>query len=233
MLAQGYFEVAGLTDPDRPTWIYDLLARYEGLHVIAIGVDDIDLCYADLRSRDIEVPPPASLFRDVEIDGKNHVAEFKHVRTNFDQFPEARFVFVQHATPDLLWRPHLLSHRNGALSLQEVQLGTDQFVVTVKNLERLFGIPANLEDGWVGTFNLARGALKVFSSAALTRTYGDLDYPRFPSVTGCRFDVADMKQLQAFLGAAEVRARGTGERLWIAPKDANGMILEFGKANDA
>jgi catechol 2,3-dioxygenase-like lactoylglutathione lyase family enzyme len=233
MLAEGYFEVAGVTAPDRPTWIYDLLARYEGLHVVAIGVDDIDRCYEDLRSREVDVPPPGSLFREVEIDGKAHVAEFKHVRTDFDQYPEARFVFVEHATPHLLWRPNLLRHRNGARALRQIYIGADNFSETANRFARLFGAAPKLDGDSVATFGLGRGTIKVFSSAGLRRAFGAAEHPRLPSVVGCQIEVEALAKVRSILVDAGVAVGTEKQTVLVPPQAAHGALLSFVETAEA
>ena len=116
MFRRGYLEILGVTDPALHSSAKGLLEDYEGLHIVAFGVADADRAFAALNAVSPGINPVRALERDAAFgaDGREtRRAAFRNVYTDRTTFPEARFIFIEHSTPDVLWQPHLLGHPNG------------------------------------------------------------------------------------------------------------------------
>ena len=64
MFREGYLEIIGLTDASMYSTVKDMVARYEGLHIVAIGCADADAAYAQFQQAGEPVEAPRALERD-------------------------------------------------------------------------------------------------------------------------------------------------------------------------
>ncbi|MCU0985665.1 MAG: VOC family protein [Acetobacteraceae bacterium] len=115
MLRQGYLELIAVVDPALPSNTLDrFLARYEGLHILAFGIDDAEAELSRLRAEGVTIPGIAWLERPVDTPEGMRTARF--ARLPLPEAPEGRIQLIRHMTPELLWQPDLLDHRNHAVS---------------------------------------------------------------------------------------------------------------------
>jgi len=108
MFAEGYLEIIGLTDPEKYSSVKDMVGRYEGLHIIAIGVDPApgtgataDAARDELVRRGVPVEAPRSLERDAAFgprDEETRRAKFRNCYLDRQQYTEGRFLYIQHLT---------------------------------------------------------------------------------------------------------------------------------------
>ena len=96
------------------------IARYEGLHVIAFGTDDAAATAGALRKAGLDGDGPRPLERPIE--DAEQLAKFEIVDFVAPALPEAYFFAIRHGTPDLLWKPELLTHPNGVVSLEALTI---------------------------------------------------------------------------------------------------------------
>ncbi len=141
MLPATYIEL--LVAPVAHPWLDHYRAFGEGLAAIALATEDADATYAQLKAKGAR--PPMDLSRPVE----GGVAKFRLVQ--IDGAPQV--FFVQHLTRQLVWRPELQSHTNGARELAKVSLNAKKpFEGTPKSIDweasselRIEGLRTNLE----------------------------------------------------------------------------------------
>jgi catechol 2,3-dioxygenase-like lactoylglutathione lyase family enzyme len=101
---------------------YDLdgpLSRYEGLHVMHFGADNLDVVAARL---DREGTPHAAIAPFQRLVETEDGPRMMHARTlHFPQGanPEALLQIAQHLTPELVLQPRYMQHRNGAKAVTE------------------------------------------------------------------------------------------------------------------
>ena len=50
---------------------------------------------------------------------------FRNIFSRDADCPEARYIVIEHQTPELLWQPELMQHENGAYGLEEAWLVAD------------------------------------------------------------------------------------------------------------
>lgn len=125
-----YLEILGVIDSNRWASItrkqrgpFDLdepLQRYEGLHVLHLGADDLDPVHRRLQEsglRPSDIRPFQRLVDTVEGP--------KMMRARALSFPpgsnpEALLQIAQHETPEIVLQPRYMQHPNGAHSITEV-----------------------------------------------------------------------------------------------------------------
>src|ERR1700761_5451362 len=118
-----YLELIGLpsgTDILRK----DVLESPRGLNGLVFKADDIDACLGELRASGVAMLEPQSFSRPVTIDGVEHLARFRTVRTAPELFAAGRVYYCQHFTPELVWHRPWMSHPNGVRGLSELVVVT-------------------------------------------------------------------------------------------------------------
>jgi hypothetical protein len=127
MFEHDYLELVGLpsgTDVLRK----DVLESPRGLNGLVFQASDIDACQRTLCDSGLAMLEPQSFSRPVTIDGVEHLARFRTVRTAPELFEAGRVYYCQHYTPELVWHRPWMSHSNGVRALSEL-------VIVTSNLE--------------------------------------------------------------------------------------------------
>lgn len=137
-LKHGYIELIAILDPA----LYDntlnaFLARYPGMHILALAIEDPEANLARMRAAGIDIPGIAWLERPVEAGGP--IAKF--ARLPFPDPPEGRVQLIRHLTPELVWQEKWMDHANKAVALEEAILCAAAPAETAARLSRLSGLP--------------------------------------------------------------------------------------------
>lgn len=137
-LRHGYIELIAILDPA----LYDntlnaFLARYPGMHILALAMEDAEGNLARMRAAGIDIPGIAWLERPVEAGGP--IAKF--ARLPFPDPPEGRVQLIRHLTPELVWQEKWMNHANKAVALEEAILCAKAPAETAARLSRTSGLP--------------------------------------------------------------------------------------------
>jgi hypothetical protein len=127
MFEHDYLELIGLpsgTDKLRK----EVLESPRGLNGLVFKADDVDASLRQLRAGGLETLEPQSFSRPVTIDGVEHLARFRTIRTAPGLFEAGRVYYCQHYTPELVWHRPWMTHANGVSALSEL-------VVVTSNVE--------------------------------------------------------------------------------------------------
>ena len=228
MFEHGYLELIGVWNPDLWSPTADMLARYEGLHIVALRDPDADAAYATLAARDSRINLPRHLTREIDVDGTTQTLAFRNIMAHRDRFPEAYLLFIEHRTPELLWRDELLAQPNGVVALEEVYLCAAEFDAATERFATILASEAERPAQGVAAFRIDRGRLIMFDRAAARARFPDAALPAPPSALGCCFRVRDIAHTRRFLedrGLDPAPDDGNGVR--VAPPFANGAVLVF------
>jgi hypothetical protein len=241
-LRHGYIELIAILDAGRFAHGLDgFLARYAGLHIIALAMEDEAANLARLRQAGLAISGVAWLERPVEPGGP--IARF--ARLPLPDAPEGRLQLIRHLTAELVWDARWMSHRNGAVALESVILASDTPAETAARLSRLAGLP--LEPDPAGGFLLAlpgaagaagpqapvlRTTLRVLPAAALPGVLPGVAAPASPCIAGMVVRTGDANAgIRALLAAEGIPARPApglwGEGLLVSPDHAGGAALVF------
>ncbi len=223
MLRRGYLELIGVTDPVYQGRLRADIARYEGLHVIAFGSEDAAATAGALRQAGLEVTGPRPLERPIE----EQLAKFEIVDFVAPALPEAHFFAIRHGTPDLLWKPDLLTHPNGVVSLDALTIAVADPAEFAGRLGRFLSATPVAEDGLL--LKLSPGHVRIVDGAWLAAHLPDKT-PALPYVAGLGLGVADLAKTADLLTKNAIPFRRKGGALLVAPTDACGAFLEFRQA---
>jgi catechol 2,3-dioxygenase-like lactoylglutathione lyase family enzyme len=186
MLERGYLELIGIVDPA----LYDnqlgaFLARYHGIHILALGTADAEAQVERLRASGLIVSGVRPMQRPVATPAGMDEVRFK--RVPLADAPEGRIQLIEHLTPDLMWQEHLLDHPNRVVALTETVLCVGNVAATAERFRHLAGIDP-LRHGRARIFAFAAGRLVLCDPASLGDFMNDVTPPTLPWFAG--FSVA-------------------------------------------
>ena len=186
MLEEGYIEIIGIVDRT----LYDnelgrFLARYHGIHIMALGVGDAETQLTRLREAGLAAPGVRPMQRKVATPSGEALVRFK--RVPLADAPEGRIQLIEHLTPELMWQPHLLAHPNRAVALTETVLCVADVAAAADRFRRLAGV-VPLRLGAAHIFAFASGRLVLCDPASLGDFMTEPTPPTLPWFAG--FSVA-------------------------------------------
>ena len=234
MFREGYLEIIGLTDPTIYSSVKDMVARYEGLHIVAIGSGNADAAYAEFQKAGAPVEAPRALERDAPFGPDNREmrrAKFRNMYVERNGFTEGRFIFIEHLTRDVLWQPHLLDHPNGATGIDAVYFVVADPEATARKFAPLFSERIERLPGVV-KLTLDRGTFWLTEEKAWRERVPGSFVPPLPSPAGFGIRVESIEATRKYLDCAGVRVHAgmNPSQLWVAPEDACGAAIQFSQA---
>jgi catechol 2,3-dioxygenase-like lactoylglutathione lyase family enzyme len=234
MFESGYLELLGLVDASLPSNVKQMVARYEGLHIVALECASADETYRHAVALGVAAREPITLERDASfgIDGSaTRRARFRNVYLDPVAYPEGRFILIEHCTPDVLWQPHLLEHANGAIGLDAVYFVSADVSDTVRRFAALFGQPKQV--GEAHQFVLPRGSLWVTSETTMRAAAPECQSAPLHPVAAASIRVKSLVTLEQLLKENGVRFSrgttflGTQPCLWVGSTEAEHAVLQF------
>ena len=238
MFREGYLEIIGLTDPTMYSSVKEMVERYEGLHIVAIGCGNADTAWAGFQASGAPVDPIRFLERDAAFgpgDREVRRARFRNMYVDRQKFNEAKFLFIEHMTRDVLWQPHLLDHPNGALGMEAIYFVVPDPAATAAKFAPLFSARVEELPG-VTRLALGRGSLWLTTEAQWRDKVPGAFVPPQPAPAGFGIRVASLEATRKYLASQGVRTHeamhGSGKSgappsLWVAPEDACGAAIQF------
>ena len=234
-LRHGYIELLAIFDPSLfDNQVKRFIARYEGLHILALGMQDEMANLARMQAAGIPIPGVAWLERPID---KPDGPRAKFARLPFPDAPEGRIQLIRHLTPELIWDPRWMDHANHADAVVAMIMASAEPAETATRLSRLMGLPF-LPDP-AGGFQIrlpgAAGAagpqspametlVRILEPDALGQVLPGVVAPTLPFMAGMVVRTDD--------GNAAVRALGlplvaAPDGLMVPPELAGGAALVF------
>ncbi len=225
MLQHGYLELIALIDPSIPDRLHAQLDRYAGLQIIALGIHDSDATLARLRQAGLAIDGVTPLERPVDdADPQGPQARFE--RIPLPDAPEGTIQLIKHLTRDAIWQPRFTTHRNAAVSLEEVVLAVPDPAQTAARFSRLAGLPVVPDPAGGFALPMERGRVRMVPPDALGTIYPGVSAPAIPCIAGMTVATADgCAALRPFL--AGVAHSDVAGGVLVAPEDAGGAALLF------
>jgi len=231
MFENGYLEILGLVDAALHSSAKPMLERYQGAHIVAIGSGDADMAFEELSKRFDGIQPAAALERDAAFgpnDEETRRAAFRNMYLDPESFPEAKMIFIEHLTRDVLWQPHLMTHANGATGIAEAALCVADPAETSGKLSRLFAMEPKEPMPGVAVFGLNRGNIYVVSPEGLAGWTPGVAPPTLPWVAAVGFTVKDLDATRQFLAGRDIPTNDHKyPALWVAPEHTCGPVVSF------
>lgn len=236
MFREGYLEIMSATGEATPlaALLRDAIARYEGLHLLAFAVADAEARHAALPSRHFKPLPLVRLRRPVPAGGGEESCRFDVVRLPPGAMPEGRIQLVTHHTPELVWRPELVVHANGAEALTGVLIAVDDPSEVAIRFSRFADRQALFADPDQSELELQRGRVVFVRTPRLASLLPQCaPPPALPYMAALAVRCRDIERLARHLVAATVDFHRDGTRILVSPGQACGMTVVFHDAATA
>ena len=216
----GYIEALGqVADTPLGAELASGVARYEGLHLIALAherVEEHDAGGTDMR-------PTVFLRRPLE-DGRIVRATVR--RATAEAMPEGRVQLLTHETPELIWLPGMDRHANAARALT----GFLQIVADPEEAADRYARFANRPARKLGpVFEIAleRGRFALAGPDALGALLPDATHPPPPFGAAVGIESADLDRTRFLLANAGITVHGRPDRLLVPPQEGLGAWIDF------
>ena len=226
MLQHGYLELIAILDPAVPDeGMGARLARYAGLQIIALGIEDAAATLGQLRRAGLDVPGIAHLERPVD-DSDPNGPQARFERLPLPDAPEGLIQLIRHLTREAIWQPRFMAHRNNAVSLDEVVLAVPDPAETAARFSRLAGLPVAPDVVAGFALPMPRGRVRMLPPEAIGKVYPGVTAPAVPSIVGFTLQTSDacvaVRPLLAGLPHAAI-----GDGVLVMPEAAGGAALLF------
>jgi hypothetical protein len=223
-LQRGYVELLALVQPGLPdNGLGPLLDRYEGAHILAMGMEDANANLERLRGAGLGIEAVAPLERPTPEGGR---ARFE--RLPYPYAPEGRIQLIRHLTPELLWQPQWLEHPNGAVALEEMFLVSATPLDSAARLSRLAGLAVEPRaTGGLAMRFRDESRVTILAPDELAATLPGVEPPTLPWMAGFAVRTGDGNAAIArLLAGRPVTALPEGGLL-VPPALAGGAALLF------
>lgn len=220
----GYVELTQIESASPDHHLAPWAGRHFGLHILALGVDDIRAAHERCRYAGVPVREPARASRAIEYGARHGEARFEWFMLEPNASPEGLLCLVRHETPGLVHQREVESHPNGALALEGV------YVVTVEpqDFEHRLAIVAGARPAGAGTIALGGCWIRVLSPGGFAACFPGAKEPPAPCLAGFAVRVADLRRARAAVAPGFVApAPAPGGGFWVNGPDAGGCVVEF------
>ena len=186
MLEHGYLEfLAPTMDTPNAQRLRSAMQRYPGVHLCCFGTPDAEGEHSRLKTHGFEPQPLVQLNRKVST---GEMARFSVARPSINAMPEGRIQFVQHHTPEALWRPQYLGHTNNVVKLACVFAVADDPVAAGARWARFAALLPRPAGSFVH-LPAARGHVLIGKRESWTALLGDA--PAAPALAGYALECRD------------------------------------------
>ncbi len=232
MLEEGYLEFLTPTgDTPIAQQLRNSIKRYTGLHLIALGTVAPEADHARLEKQGFSPLPAVALQREIGTAEGRGTARFTVVRVPPGTMAEGRIQYCQQHTPELLWQPRWLEHRNAARGLAAVILCVADPQEAAQRYARYTGLlPQVSATQW--RIDTQRGALLFATPDAVEKHLG-VSAPSLPWIAGYVLTSHDLDVTRDVLAAARLDAGTHKSGLLLRWPGSLGGIVLFQKSGAA
>ncbi len=235
-----YVELLGIVDGSQ--YVSDLdefLAGGDGLYKIRLGTEDASQLADWLNGLGYPAQPTRDLGRLIGYADGEQTLRFKLVPLPAELTPGLQLDAFHHLTADLLRRPDLLSHPNGAHAIAEVTVVMESLDGVREGYGTLFGADAIRGDVRRGALSVAtgNGTLLFVTPKAFPKRHYDvaldttLSLPRLAALT---LAVRDPKATALYLSGQQIEyEREPDGTVLVSAEQACGVLLEFGWGSES
>lgn len=226
-LKRGFIEILAATHDTPLADQFKLaLARYSGLHLIALSHDDMPAQRARLSEAGFAMQPVVELRRRDRTLPGNPEVHFSVLRPQLGVMAERRVQWVKPQTPDTVWRPDTITTENGAEGLTDMLLCVDDPAAVAARYGGYAG-RAPVTRGRMHAVTLERGGLVFAGASQAAKILPDFRPPALPFMAGqaLRADLALTREALTKSGIKPVFS--SADLICIGPADALGGYMLF------
>lgn len=224
-----YLELLGYAPGEREkraeVWVHTA-----GLTGLAFRANDAATLHGEMVGNGVAVEALKSFSRPVPVGGGTKDASFRTFQLAASRVPDGRVFFCEHRTPELIWQPGMMRHRNGALEIEEhLMVATD-----MERARDLVSCVVDLSgckpDPDAVCFLAGSTRVRIMSEAAALARFGpEVPRPRngYLRMSGIGLKTASLKQTRAALEAGGIPAREFEGGLLVVSNDIPSPLLWF------
>lgn len=239
MFKDDYFELLGIVEETAANRDKrDNLEEFgEGLYAIAGRIDNALKAQQHLLELGFDVTDPQNFSRPVDLaDGRQGIAAFSTIAFNQREVPKGQVFMCEQKTRNMVWRPELLTHKNGAIGLLSVSVLSATPEKTALRYARLFkdGHSNQQGDDFVVSTGENSATIRVSLEQNFKKHFPTFNISKLPenAYAALAIKVQSLEKAKAVLVENNVASETTGENsIAIAPELASGTILEFVEKN--
>ena len=234
VFARDYFELLGLVadTPDNAPRRQLLEEAGPGLHAVACRVEDARAAGAALAELGIGTRDYGEFSRPVDLPG-GEVGEAAFATLTFEarEVPAGMMFMCEHRTRDMVWRPELMEHANGAVGLAGLVMVSNDPEAAAQRLARLFALGEVGEEA--GGFVVRTGEASAPLVAMTPEAFGEAWPGHDPAATprgafaALRIRVADLDRARDALRRGGITGTETARGVSIDPQDTAGVVVEL------
>ncbi|WP_329000230.1 VOC family protein [Kribbella sp. NBC_00709] len=236
IFADNYLEVLAVVDEARWAAVtpqqrgpFDLdrsLARYEGLHVMHFGTDDIEALYERITADGVPNGGIHPYQRTVDTEDGPQPMRARAMGFPPEANPEALVQIAQHLTPELIFQKRYQHHDNGATGVNEITVCGDN-PERYAALYTLYTGHGYHRDGDVFTVDLGRSSVRVVSPEALATLIPGAKAPAVPSLVGFTTTVTDLAATRTLLTDRGIPFDTAEDTIHVPATHGAGSVVSF------
>jgi hypothetical protein len=226
VLDAGYVELSAVHTDSPRHHLAPWLARGNGLHILAFGVEDIRAAHERCAASGLAPRALSQASRRIAYGEHHGEARFEWFMLEPDRSPEGLICFVRQVTPELVFQPAVQRHPNGALALEGTYIGCADPAGLARRLAAMTGGSWHALPGGARV-EIARGWLECLDAGALARRFPGAAAVADPSMAGLSVRTRDLAATARCLAAAGLQAHAGEARLWLDARDCAGCLIEF------
>ena len=224
---QGYLELIGIVDAGAYNPWERFLARFEGLHLLALRVANADAAYAEFTARTGTLNPPVQRARKLDVDGIERTMRFRNIFSRDEAYPEGRYIVLEHQTPEYLWQSRYQTHPNGALALETALICADDVQAQRSRLETITGSsPSQGADGVLRFAPANGGTIELHGASGFEARFGWRP-PALPCFAGVEVSFASRDAAARLMEDNGIPVERRGGEWFVGPAHTNGFILRL------
>jgi catechol 2,3-dioxygenase-like lactoylglutathione lyase family enzyme len=203
------------------------LARYEGMHVMHFGTDDLAGLHDRLTAHGVACADIRPFERNVDTPAGQQMMQAQAFSFPPQANPEGLVQIAQHLTPELVLQPRFMHHPNGARLVTESIVCASDAEEHARKYSLYTGYDYRRTGGHFEVDFGTGSRVTVITPEQVSGTVPGGTAPANPSLVGFTTLVADLDHVADLLTRNSVPFQITGTRLVVAAADACGCAVLF------
>jgi hypothetical protein len=231
-----YLEVLAVVDKERWGKIpkaqrgpYDIdphIQRYEGLHVMHFGTDNLEAVKARLSKQETPSSDIRPFQRPVDTPEGPRMMHAKSIYFPEDKNPEALIQIAQHLTPELIFQDRYMHHPNGAQTITEIIVCAENPLPYAEKYFKYTSCKNEQRDDFQ-VVDLGYSRILIVSPEKIMKLIPNFAPTTLPYLAGFTVAVQDLETPRKVLSENKVPLIENEGRLIVLPKDACGSAVLF------
>jgi len=228
---QGYLELIGVHRPECFNPWLARLEEYEGAHIAAFRVVSANAAFTQLSQHSEDFLAPVARRRDAPFleagEWDQREMRFRNIFSKDTCVAEARYIVIEHQTPEILWQPALLDHPNGANGLVALSFCATDVAECLARLD-LLGQSRPQPPGAAAIRSCSQGGyVEVLNHTQFGQRFPGAIAPIKNALGSATVSVNDLHTARQHLRENNVPFHDAVDRIWVDANHSCGTVIEF------